>query len=109
MSIEQSLERIAVALETITANVPVIGVATDAAPKEKKAKKETALPAEDILSDAPTYTQDEVHKSLRAYMDKNGIDKTKALMIKFGASAVKPVLTSIPVANYAALMKEIGG
>ena len=108
MSIEQSLERIAIALEEIAGPGKIAPAGTEA-PKEKKAKKEApAAPIEDILADAPVYTQDEVHKALRAYMDKNGIEKTKVLMIKFGASAVKPVLTSIPVANYAALMKEIG-
>ena len=107
MSIEEKLERIAVALEE---TLELCKANSQEAPKRGRLakEKETALPAEDILADAPVYTQDEVHKALRAFMDKNGPDKTKTLMIKHGADKVTPKITTIPVANYAALMKELG-
>jgi len=114
MSIENSLERIAVALESIAASkgnaVPVLA-------QEAPAKKKTTAPVTPILDEDPlggapvenSITMDDIHKALRGYMDKNKIEKTKELMIKYGANAAKPVLTSIPEKNYAALMKEIGG
>ena len=111
MSIEQSLERIATALESIVAKGP----SEPPPPSEAKPRgRPKAAPApvveEDPLGDGPAVavTQDQLHAALKGFMDKNGIDKTKALMIKHGAAAQKPVLTSIPAANYAALMAEIG-
>ena len=115
MSIEQSLERIASALEQIAAGKTAGCDAPPPAPRKAGRPPKVEAPAApaveaDPLADepaAPAVSQEEVHKALRAYMDKNGIDKTKALMIKHGAAAAKPVLTSIPVANYGALMAEI--
>ena len=101
-------ERIAVSLETLVA----LAQATEAPEKKKKKTEAVAAVAtgiEDMLGDAaPKITLDQVKDALRAHMRKNGAEVTKALMIKHGANAAKPVVTSIPEANYAALMKELG-
>ena len=112
MSIEQNVERIAVALENL---VELTKVAMAMPAEEGKKKKKTEAVAavatgiEDMLGDAaPKITLDQVKDALRAHMTKNGAEVTKALMIKHGANAAKPVVTSIPEANYPALMKELG-
>ena len=108
MNIEQNLERIAVALETLVA----LAQASEAPEKKKKKTEAVAAVAtgiEDMLGDgAVKITLDQVKDALRAHMTKNGAEVTKALMIKHGANAAKPVVTSIPEANYPALMKELG-
>ena len=111
MSIEESLSRIALALETIVAKGPGEPPPSEAKPRGRPKATLTPVVEEDPLGDgsaAVAVTQDQLHAALKGFMDKNGIDKTKALMIKHGANAAKPVLTSIPAANYAALMAEIG-
>ena len=111
MSLEQNVERIAVALETLV----VLAQASEA--PEKKKKEKVTPPAapqagiEDMLGDGATkpeekVTLDQLKDVLRAHMAKNGTEKTKALMIKHGAAVAKPVISSIPEANYAALLKE---
>ena len=104
MSIEQSLERIAIALEKV---VDGVGALT---PIPEGKKKKEAIPAEDlgIGAEEKKITIDELRTALQGYKSVNGIDKTKALMIKHGANATKPVLTSIPEKNYAAIIQEIG-
>ena len=112
MGLEQNVERIAVALENLV-ELTKVAMAVPAEDGKKK-KKETPAPAsqagiEDMLGDgAPKITLDQVKDALRGHMTKNGAEVTKALMIKHGANAAKPVVTSIPEANYPALMKELG-
>ena len=116
MSIEQNVERIAVALENL---VELTKVAMAMPAEEGKKKKKTEAVAavatgiEDMLGDGAAkpeekITLDQVKDALRGHMTKNGAEVTKALMIKHGANAAKPVVTSIPEANYPALMKELG-
>ena len=110
--LEEVLTRIAVALEAIVAKGPgEPPPPSDAKPRGRPKAVPAPVVEEDPLGDGPAavaVTQDQLHAALKGFMDKNGIDKTKALMIKHGANAAKPVLTSIPAANYAALMAEIG-
>ena len=122
MSIEQSLERIAVALELIAnryeGNVPPKAVPEVDLDKPKRGRpaKEPApavpaveidpLTGEPVKPELAAITLDQVRDALRAHMKTNGIEKTKALMIKFGAPVANPVVTGIPVTNYAALLKE---
>jgi len=114
MSLESSLERIAAALETIAAKEGCLPPPPEAVEKKKPgrpAKAAEPVVEVDPLGDEPTakaISQDDVHKALRGFMDKNGIDKTKAFMIKHGANPAKPVLTSIPEKNYPAIMAELG-
>ena len=107
MSIEQSLERIAIATEELLA---LAKTQSDAPAKRGRPTKEKEVePVDDILGDTPVaITKDDVLKALRGFMDKNGGEKTKELMIKHGADKAKPVLTTIPEKNYPALMKELG-
>jgi hypothetical protein len=112
MSLEQSLERIAVTLELIVGHVVGVGQAPTPKVKPGRPAKSEALPAapaEDLLGvDAkPEITQDDIHLALRVYMKKNALEKTKALMIKHGADPAKPVLSSIPAKSYVALMADI--
>jgi len=111
MSIEQSLERIADALEILTKDN--IGTQTVAEPiKPGRPKKETVAPASapevDPLAEEPkAISYDEVHAQLRAFKDKFGIEPVKKLMIEHGAAAAKPTVQSIPAENYTALMAKI--
>jgi hypothetical protein len=122
MSIEQSLERIANALEASMAKDgmaarPLAETESDKPKRGRPAKApETATapveidpltgePIQPVLA-AAAITLDQVRDALRAHMKTNGIEKTKALMIKFGAPVANPVVTGIPVTNYAALLKE---
>ena len=108
MNIEQNIERIAVALETLV----TLATASEAKPAKVKKEKTEAPQAgiEDMLGDGAKaeekITLDQLKEVLRAHMTKNGTEKTKALMIKHGAAVAKPVISSIPEANYAALLKE---
>ena len=115
MSIEQSLERIASALERLAGNAPVPEIQVDAPTakvgRPRKAAELAPAVEEDPLALAPAekaVTTEEVRAALQAFMAKNGIEKTKALMIKHGANAAKPIITTIPEKNYAAVMVEIG-
>lgn len=55
-------------------------------------------------------TLDEVHIQLRLLKDspKGGIEACKKIMIEFGAEKTRPVISSIPPANYQALITKIG-
>ena len=109
MSLEQNVERIAVALETLVA-LASAGNQAEAKPAKAKKEKDVAPAPVDDMFDAPKpeekVTLDQLKDVLRAHMAKNGTEKTKALMIKHGAAVAKPVISSIPEANYAALLKE---
>ena len=119
MSIEQSLERIADSLERLVAVHAGNGaLATDVETKKPgRPKKVDAAPVVDVdpLTGEPVastpvaeLTLDQVRASLRVYMKTNGIDKTKAVMQKFGADPKNPLITQVPKENYGAMMKEIG-
>jgi hypothetical protein len=106
--LEQQLERIAIALEQIANNTGGVVETPDKKKPGRPAKTAEPAPAEDLLGvDVKPVTQEEVHAALKAFMTKYGIEKTKALMIKNGADQAKPVISSIPLVNYAALMEDI--
>ena len=116
MSIETELGRIATAVEGLLslAQQQQTGMGAIPEPDKKKpgrpaktAEPVPAAPAEDMFGAEKTITVDELRDHLRAHMAKFGQDATKALMIGAGADATKPVITSIPAANYAALMKKL--
>ena len=116
MSIETELGRIATAVEGLLSLAQQqTGMEAIPEPDKKKPGRpaktaEPAAPApEDMFgAEAPkVVTVDELRDHLRAHMAKFGQDATKALMIGAGADATKPVITSIPAANYAALMKKL--
>ena len=114
--LEQVLERIAIALERIAAVHAGQGALDTDTTKKKPGRPPKEAPilpgivdVDPLAVDAPavkTFTVDEIRTALVAFKEKNGLDKTKALMIKYGADAAKPVITTIPAAEYAELMKE---
>lgn len=118
MSIETDLNRIATALEEIVKRVPVVslgnpGNPAPAAPKPAAVKKEkepkaAPTPEVDLLTGEPVAqpTPEDVHAACQAFMEKNGVDAIKALMIKHGANKVKPTISSLKPENYAALIAE---
>jgi len=126
MTIEATLERIAVALETLVArSAPVAEPAGEQpapeAPKPKRgrpakqieAPAETAPPAEndDFLKDEPASTEKEVTKenvvaALTAYAGRPGVGMAKAreLMKKAGGS---DSIGKVPPEKYADVVKAI--
>lgn len=136
MSIEQTLERIAVALEKMEARYAGV---LDAAPlvsavvpatviKEKKTTKAApqaapvnapviqpeadsfTLPgAEEVvpLAKDSTITLDDLKDKLTAHAKAFGTKVTVELIKKHGADAVVPKIATIPTANYAACMTEV--
>lgn len=70
------------------------------------------MPAVQAAQTAPQPTLDEVHIQLRLLKDSQnptgGIEACKKIMIEFGADKARPVISSIPPANYAALITKIG-
>lgn len=135
MSIETDLNRMATSLEEIarflathqgSPLLPVSAITGGTAPTAtlggKRTPKTTPAPAPAIAVDeitgqpiaaveaTPVPTLDEVHIQLRALKDspKGGIEACKKVMIEFGADKTRPVISSIPPANYVALMAKIG-
>jgi hypothetical protein len=136
MSIETDLNRIATSMEEIVKALRASHTNTPAVPQEnapvatlggKKGKNPTpqsapavtideitgqAMPAAQAQAAAPQPTLDEVHVQLRLLKDSQkatgGIDACKKIMIEFGADKARPVISSIPPANYAALIAKIG-
>lgn len=124
MSLESTLERIATALEIIAGNVnapvaPSIEPVKTEAVKIVKVTKAAKItedtvapgPAEaqaDVPPPAPV-TLEQVLASIRIFADKNGSDKAKAIMVKYGADVKKPMSKDIKPENYGKLLKEIGG
>ena len=115
MSIEQNIERIAHGVEELVRLVksnpaPVaLGRPGNATPPPPAA---APAPEVDPITGAPVVavTQEQLHEKLQDYMGKfqiEGPDGVKALMIRHGANKAKPTITSIPAANYSALVKEI--
>jgi hypothetical protein len=93
----------------------------------KKGKSGTPQPAQTVVEDlitgqsmpvaqaaqtTPQPTLDEVLVQLRLlrYSQKptGGVEACKKLMIEFGADKDRPVISSIPPANYVALIAKIG-
>lgn len=133
MSIETDLNRIATSLEEMVKVMrgnpnPSTPVAIPTAPTPPAAttKKSTSLGgkapnnaavtpttapvvAQPVEEPPPEPSLEDVHMQLRALKDspKGGIEFCKKLMIKHGADASKPVISSIPAANYSKLMAEI--
>ena len=134
MSIENTLERIATALEIIAgnANKPVApsiepekpkaskveSVKTEAVkpvekPKTAKIKEDAPASGPEIeppakVTAAPAITLDQVLTAVRQFADKVGADKAKAVMVKYGADKAAPKSKDIKPENYPALMAEIG-
>lgn len=132
MSIETDLNRIATSMEEIVKTLrsnanPVPRPVASAAVETlggKKGRPANPVPAPTVMEDpitgqpmpatqVPTAVQptlDEVHIQLRLLKDnpKGGIEMCKRVMIEFGADKAKPVISSIPPANYAALIAKIG-
>ena len=82
MSLEQNVERIALALETLV----VLAQASEVPEKKKKEKVAPQAGIEDMLGDGAAkpeekVTLDQLKDVLRGHMAKNGTEKTKALMI----------------------------
>lgn len=118
MSIENTLERIAVALEAIAqggapANLNAPAKPTPAAAPAPRAAKAAPAAAEPVapVADAKVYTQAEVLETLKTLADIEdfGSAETIALMVKHGANKETPAVRTIPAANYGALMLEATG
>ena len=120
MSIEQTLERIAVALEKqneLTAAI-VQGKAAVAAPvpaavKETKVKKDApappvAEPEQDPFSggEEAAVTFETLTELLKAHAKSLGTKLTVALIIKHGADRTTPKMNTIPEANFKACFDE---
>lgn len=131
MSIEADLNRMATALEEIlkalrgSATLAIApGVKSPAAEPVKKTKVTPPAPVvemdpitgqpvpvnQEAQLGAAQPTLDEVHVQLRLLKDnpKFGVETCKTLMVKHGADAAKPIISSIPPKNYAAIIAEIG-
>jgi len=116
MSIEQNLERIANGVEELVklAKSNPAPVALGRPKSQVAAPSAAPAPAPDVdpITGAPVavVTQEQLHEKLQDYMGKfqiEGPEGVKAIMIKHGANKAKPTITSIPPANYSALVKEI--
>ncbi len=116
MSVDTDLNRIATSLEEIVKHLKSLGnpgKELNAAPKPAAVKKEKVveappLPPEDPLTGEPVvqHTPEDVHLACQAFMEKNGVEAIKALMIKHGANKAKPTISSLKPENYAALIAE---
>ena len=125
MSLEQTLERIAIALERgANASEEMLSilkeseapVAAPKATKVKQAKADAPTPAEtpvpEELQPTPTqkvYTTEEVLNALKTVSLKKDVTTAKGLMVKYGAKKEGPMMKDIPIAKYPSLMEEIRG
>ena len=108
--LEQILERIAIALERLAGAAENIPAPEKVKPGRPAKVAAAPVVEEDPLAETPSaFTQDQVRDALRAFMKVQGKEPTMAVMIKYGADKVKPLLPQIKAENYAALMKEIEG
>lgn len=121
MSIENSLERIAVALEALVdlKNSPDRPVQKDVAPTGKaepapeapkkvtKAKVEKPVAVEEpVVTETVTeISKAQIEEALKKFAAKFGIPTTKALIVQFGADAGTPTIASIPTARYVELFQ----
>lgn len=119
MSIENSLERIAVALEALVnlKNSPDRPVEKDVAPagraepapeapkKATKAKAEKPVSVEEpVVSETLTdVSKAQIEDVLKKFAAKFGIPTTKALIVQFGADSGTPTIASIPTGRYVEL------
>lgn len=114
MSLEQTLERIAVALEKIEARYSGI---LPTAPRETKVKKETAAAPVAVVepesnpfeTDAAAETAisfDALSVLLKDHSVKLGVKPTIALIIKHGADRTTPKLNTIPEGSFKACWDE---
>lgn len=99
----------------IAASSPVAslgGKAPKAASKAAPAGQASATPVKEVdplLGDNQPAMQ-EVHAALRQLMEnptKGGMEICKKIMVKNGANAAKPVISSLPPENYAAVLADI--
>ena len=131
MSIEQTLERIATALETIAkacdkapAAAPTAAPAAAKPATTKAAKPTTGMTApaatpvvapqpehdpfaQEAEVPVPTITIQQLEESLRHHAKAFGTPTTLALMVKHGADRAKTTIKSIPTVGYQPLNDEI--
>lgn len=130
MSLEQTLERIAVALETIAVNTKPVGnpapvaatQATPAAEPPKKTTKKAAPAAEapvattpdlaDLEPPAPptapaVVTEEMLRDALKRHVIKFGKDATGKVITKFGAKANAPLIADIDKTKYAQCVEAL--
>lgn len=114
MSIENTLERIATALEKIAAgkgsSQPDVGLVALEEPVKKTATKvkKDAPPAAAATTAAPVeITKAQVEEVLKKYASKKGIPSTKELIVKHGANKETPTIASIPVGNYQEVINAV--
>lgn len=125
MSIEQTLERIAVAVEKIAAGrgEPSVTIASvtqttiPAVPIKIKKEKPMAVPAEKSEFDLPSgnadttneipITFDQLKDRLTAHATNFGTKVTLPIMVRHGADAITPKMNTIPEANWKACLAEI--
>lgn len=111
MSIELELNRIAGTLELIAEKMGIAAQQPAPTPKPRAAKKEKIEPLSPETFEDPgevpakVYTRDEVYNALRTHAQKNTAEKTKNLMVKYGART--PKVDEIPADKYPFLMAEI--
>ena len=117
MSIEKSLERIAVAFESLlgqqaTTTNNVVTINPEVKPKKTTKKKAEVVEAEvlDVPISEPVekavYTLEDVRKSLAGYAKDHGKDATIELMIRHGADKAKPTVSSIPSEEYPRIIED---
>lgn len=117
MSIENTLERIAAALETIAGlkqgaapaiDTPKVDVSE---PIKKTTKKDAEKPSGVGSAGKPgeekEYTQAEVLDALKGHADEFDSESTIKLMVRHGADKETPAVRTIPSENYGALMADI--
>lgn len=120
MSIEQSLERIATALEQMvgttkdkTGQPELSERKEDLTPKKERKPKAPSVISPEEPSSTATVSLEDLTNLLRKHASALGIPSTKALMVKFGADAETPNVNSIPTNNYGTLAeaakKDLGG
>ena len=130
MSIEQSLESIAISLETIAANFRAPATPVEIPPQAPEVSapasvrttrgrpKQTAPTAAPVVAAAseleapenpfsaePEVTVETLTDTLRRHGAAFGVQVTLSLMKTHGADAVNPKIVTIPKANYAALVE----
>ena len=91
MSIETSLERIATALEKLAGDkLPLITGSMEATPR---------APYQTAPDPINEYTDDDVRKAVREFMNRAGQAATEEMIVKFGAKKDKPRLSDVKDKN----------
>ncbi len=107
MSLEENMERIAVALETL-AQGGGIAAGAKAEPEQEVSKEEDPDPMglfDEAETEAPVYTITDIRKSLAALVDKKGETTAIETLGKFGAKK----LSDIKESDYATFIKTVAG